>query len=348
MLYARGAGGPLRLAEVLVRVTEGSSAERALGALAGAARVTPGSKEGRARARVLPEGPDGAHDGGAGRAARDGNFRHACRYRGARAPPTRGLNHNRAGVVPGVWNTWRFRVTTHASGSGRESGNPGDPMRRTICASMLATAAFALGSEARAAEGLHTGDTVRTGGNLFYCEVGWPDLSLGIQHGVTHRVDVGFRFSLPYGFEYRGYTTLGMGLRVPIRIAILRSARASLQVHIEPGLKFDSFSTCHHIVSFCPGGIGFGIQFPVGLEAGIHVTREATAPFGLDVPFYVNLTSGVYGAIPVLFGAGFEYQVDPRIGVGINTRFGPSIIANDVVADAQFGLIAQATFAYRF
>ena len=57
-------------------------------------------------------------------------------------------------------------------------------MRRTICASMSATGGFALGSEARAAEGLHTGDTVRTGGNLFYGEVGPPDLSLGM-HTVS-------------------------------------------------------------------------------------------------------------------------------------------------------------------
>ena len=74
--------------------------------------------------------------------------------------------------------------------------------------------------------------------------------------------------------------------------------------------------------------------------------------FGMEIPFYVNLTNGVFGSIPILFGPGFEYHIDDHISLGFNTKFGPDIFAqsngvggtNNAVV---FGLIAQAFFAYR-
>jgi hypothetical protein len=215
-------------------------------------------------------------------------------------------------------------------------------MRKTIWASMMALAAFTAGSEARAQQqwGLHTGDTVRTGDNMIYGEFGWPSLNIGFAHGLNDKVDIGALFVLPYGFEYRpDAITVGLGLRVPIRITPLRTNKVSLQIHVDPGIKFDSFDDDNHRVLF-------GLWIPFGIEVGIHLTREATLSFGMEVPFYLNVTDFAYGGIPLLFGPGFEYHIDDHIGLGLNTKFGPSIVpkVNPVV---DFGFIVQANFVYR-
>jgi hypothetical protein len=216
---------------------------------------------------------------------------------------------------------------------------------------MFALAAFAAGSEARAAWGLHNGDTVESGGNMLYGEFGWPDVAIGFQHGMSDKVDLGFRFSFDYGFDYTTNTALGLGMRVPIRISPVKGGRFSFMIHFDPGIKFDSFGSGRVCGPFGCGLRGgpllFGLWFPFGLEFGIHFNREATLSFGMEAPFYVNLTNGVYGAIPLLFGPGFEYQIDNRIGIGLNTKFGPTIFAANGGSAAEFGFITQAFFAYR-
>lgn len=221
-------------------------------------------------------------------------------------------------------------------------------MRKTIVASTLALAAFAVGNEAWAAGagwGLHTGDTLRSGDNMVYGEFGWPAVSLGFQHGMSERVDLGFRLDLNYGFEYTTLTTLGLGMRAPIRINLTKGGKFSALLHFDPGVKFDSFN-------IGGGRPLFGIWLPLGLEFGVHLVPEATLQFGFDMPFYLNLTQAVYVAIPVLFGFGFEYHVDDHIGVGLNTRFGPSIGAGGITpgfafSGVGFGFITQAGFTYR-
>ncbi|APR83096.1 Hypothetical protein A7982_08445 [Minicystis rosea] len=222
-------------------------------------------------------------------------------------------------------------------------------MRKTIVATTLALAAFAVGSEAKAAGwGLHSGDTLRGGDNMLYGEVGWPDLSLGFQHGMSEKVDLGFRFSLNYGYDYTTLTHIGMGMRVPIRISPVKRGNFSFMIHFDPGVKFDSFGgNCGGLNGFYGCGLQFGIQIPFGLEFGIHFTREATLQFGMEMPIYVNLTNGVYGSIPILFGPGFEYAIDDHMAVGLNTKFGPSIRAVENYSGAAFGFITQLYFAYR-
>lgn len=218
-------------------------------------------------------------------------------------------------------------------------------MRKTIVASTLALAAFAAGSEARAAGagwGLHSGDTLRSGDNMVYGEFGWPSVAIGFQHGMSEKVDLGFRLDLLYGFEYTTWTQpgVGMGMRVPIRISMAKSSKFSALLHFDPGVKFDTFNP-----------VLFGIWLPLGLEFGIHIVPEATVQFGFDLPFYLNLTQAVGVAIPPQFGFGFEYHIDDHIGVGINTRFGPTIFAGRAnrfaFSGVEFGFVTQVGFSYR-
>src|SRR5512143_577993 len=116
-------------------------------------------------------------------------------------------------------------------------------MRKTICASMVALAALAVGSEARAQANVHSGDVLRPGDNMIYAEAGWPDLAFGFQHGMSDKVDLGFRFSFDYGFDYTTNTVLGLGMRVPIRISPVKGGKFSFMIHFDPGVKFDSFGS---------------------------------------------------------------------------------------------------------
>jgi hypothetical protein len=238
-------------------------------------------------------------------------------------------------------------------------------MRKTIYASMFAVAAFTLGSEARAQANLHSGDVLRPGDNMLYGEVGWPELAFGFQHGMTDKVDLGFRFSFIYGWEYWPVSPspLGLGMRVPIRITPVRTGRVSFQIHFDPGLKFDSFGNRCGVVArgyfcdnFAGAGLEFGLWLAFGLEVGIHLTRDATLSFGMEAPFYVNFTNGVYGGLPILFGPGFEYHIDDHMSVGMNLKLGPSIIAASYTdqfgntytgTNTYIGLIALPYFAYR-
>ena len=225
-------------------------------------------------------------------------------------------------------------------------------MRKTIVATTLALAAFSVGTEARAAGwGLHSGDTLGAGDNMLYGEVGWPDFAVGFQHGMSQRVDIGFRFGLTYGYDYTTGTQTGMTMKVPIRFAIAKNNRYSILFHFDPGLKFESFGdqdcVFHHHYCYNDGRLAFGFALGLGLEFGFHVSREATVNFGVEAPIYLNLTNGVYAGIPLLFGPGFEYDVDNHIALGFNTRFGPTLFPNDLTTDTRFALIAQAFFAYR-
>jgi hypothetical protein len=238
-------------------------------------------------------------------------------------------------------------------------------MRKTIWAGMFAAAAaFTVGSEARADANLHSADVLRPGDNMLYGEVGWPDLVFGFQHGMTDKVDIGFRFSIIYGFDYTAATAIGLGMRVPIRITPVKTGKISFQIRFEPGFKFDRFggsNTCVNVlgVNECAsaGGLDFGLWLDVGLDLGIHITREATLSFGMEAPIYVNFTNVVYGNIPLLFGPGFEYDIDDHMAVGANVKIGPSISASCAGQDengncisssgAVVGFITSAFFAYK-
>jgi hypothetical protein len=250
-------------------------------------------------------------------------------------------------------------------------------MHKAIWASTVAVATFTFGSEALAQANLHSADVLRPGDNMIYGEAGWPDVAFGFQHGVSDKVDVGVRLGFIYGWEFAPAFpgALGLGVRVPIRITPLRREKVSLQIHIDPGLKFDSFGSGYGCVQgpfgqciyagpyngyFFGDGLRFGLWLYFGLDVGIHLTREATLTFGFDMPVYVNFTNGVYGAIPLLFGPGFEYHINDNMSVGGQLKLGPTIIAYSAPCGATpfgpvdctfnptfLGLLAQGFFAYR-
>jgi hypothetical protein len=228
-------------------------------------------------------------------------------------------------------------------------------MRRTILASLFALATALVGAEARAAGdwGLHSGDTLRGGDFMPYGEAGWPDVTLGLQYGLTERVDLGARLSLLYSWEHSTATNVGFGFRVPIRISLTKRSRFSALIHVDPGIKVYGDGYYNYDFYDPPPGrpidnkqAVFGLQFPFGVELGIHITPDATIQIGADVPMTVLFSQTATFVTGPLTGFGFEFHVDDHLGIGLNSRFGPVIFVHDGSV-ATFGFLAQLGLMYR-
>jgi len=179
------------------------------------------------------------------------------------------------------------------------------------------------------------GETVGTGVNVVSGEFGWPSVTFGITHGLSRETDVGAKFDLLFGVEGATEASqFGIGFRVPYRMVALRSDRLSVLLHVDPGIKLFTYSPAL-----------FGIAFPVGAIVGYAVNRDITAAFGVDVNMTLYVTpSPVSFWISPMFGPAVEFHVDPRLAVGINTRFGPVLPST---GGSSFGFVTQLMLAYR-
>ena len=191
-------------------------------------------------------------------------------------------------------------------------------------------------TEARA-WGLHTGDTIGTGDNLAYGEVGWPGVSAGFAHGFNDRLEIGGRLDVLYGIEGTPHSFFGLGFGATFRYTLLRSTNFSAEVHALPGFKFDAVDP-----------VLFGLSFPIGGEVGYHVTRQATVSLGLDLPMFADFTNGGYFCIAPQGGPGFEQHVDEHLTLGLVTRFGGAAIAGTGGPNfSDFAFRLQAFVGYR-
>jgi len=180
------------------------------------------------------------------------------------------------------------------------------------------------------------GETVGSGVNVVSGEFGWPGVTFGITHGLSRDTDVGAKFDLLFGVEGdTNASQFGIGFRVPYRMVALRSDRLSVLLHVDPGIKLFTYSPAV-----------FGLAFPVGAVFGYTATRDVTVGFGVDLNMALYVTpSPVRFVISPMFGPAVEFHVDPRLAVGINTRFGPVIFTNGGGTD--FGFVTQLLLAYR-
>src|SRR3954471_9222960 len=179
------------------------------------------------------------------------------------------------------------------------------------------------------------GETVGAGVDVVSGEFGWPSVTFGYTHGLSRDTDIGLRFDLLFGVEGATQASqFGVGFRVPMRMVALRRDRLSVLLHFDPGLKIFTYSPAL-----------FGISFPVGVIFGYQATREMVVAFGLDLPMTLYVSpSPVQFLISPMFGPAVEFHVDPRLAVGVNTRFGPVI---NTRGGSEFGLVMQVLLAYR-
>ena len=186
-------------------------------------------------------------------------------------------------------------------------------------------------------------ETVPTGADVVHGAFGWPDATFGWTHGMRPGFDVGARMSFLYGIENTTDSQFGLALAMPLRWELSRQGNAHLLVHVDPGLRLYTFSDAM-----------FGFQFPFGLN--LEFPTRMPLKVGLGVDFNASLFVTGFGSPQFFFGPligpYFEMHVDPRLVVGVDTRFGAIVDAysgegfRSGGTDTRFGFRTQMLLAY--
>lgn len=161
-----------------------------------------------------------------------------------------------------------------------------------------------------------SGETVGTGNNVLFGELGFPGLSAEILHGMNSQFDLGGKFTFDYGLEGRtDRVDPELKLNIVGRVNLLKKPKFNMGLHFDPGffLWFDN-------------GTHAGVAFPVGLQAGIPTSSALTITLSFDVATSLFLSDvETYALIPILFGAGVEYRLDPNTLLTFRLSMGPGI-----------------------
>ena len=212
-------------------------------------------------------------------------------------------------------------------------------MRRAAVGMVLV--ACLLAGEARA-EGWSamSGQTLGTGGGLFWAQFGWPGISADLAYGVNPTLDLGGRFTFNYGEE--GITdsgVLGLKFQFTLRTQLVRKPKFDLALRFDPGL----------LLYFPSNTTVVGMTFPVGLEFGFPITPALRANASFDLPFWITFNpSPVEGYFPILFGGGVEYLLQRDLALTARLKMGPTIGTVNRTQNTFFTLYLLFGFAYRF
>ena len=181
-----------------------------------------------------------------------------------------------------------------------------------------------------------SGETVGAGANVAAAAVGYPGLDLRLFHGLDATTDVNAHLGLNYAFEgiTRG-TRFEFTAQVGIRKELLTFGKnMKLAGRFDPGILWAA----------SPGQ--FGIKIPIGLEMGIPFNEKIILNGSLDLPMF--FTFGDFNAfyIPLLFGGGIEYLLEPHIALTGKLKLGPTFGTNGF--PTSFTLYLLAGVAYKF
>lgn len=181
-----------------------------------------------------------------------------------------------------------------------------------------------------------SGNTVGAGANVFAGAVGYPGLDLRLIHGLDSTTDVNAHIGINYAFEG---ITRGTRFEFTAQVGI-RKELVTLGGNMKLAGKFDPGI----IVASSPGE--FGLKIPFGLELGIPLSQVLTLNASFDLPLF--FTFGDFSAfyIPLLFGGGVEYLVNPNLAVTGKIKVGPTFGTNDF--PTSFTLYALIGVAYKF
>jgi hypothetical protein len=114
--------------------------------------------------------------------------------------------------------------------------------------------------------------------------------------------------------------------------------------HVDPGIKLYTTSSAQ-----------FGFQFPVGVVMGFPVRPDLEVGVGLDFNMSLIVTGSrspqfVFGP---QVGPYVEYHLDPRLALGLNTRFGAAVDAYSSFegraggTSTDFAFVTQLFLGYR-
>jgi hypothetical protein len=206
---------------------------------------------------------------------------------------------------------------------------------------MVGTARAQTSSEVAPATGssrwtVESGNTVGAGSNVFAGAVGFPGLELQLIHGLDATTDVRAQVGLNYAFEgITQATRFEFSAQVGIRKELLNlGGNMKLAGRFDPGI----------LIAASPGE--FGIKVPLGLELGIPLSNVLIANASVDVAMFFTLGDFNAFYVPLLFGGGVEYLLQPNLALTGKIKVGPTFITNG--GGTQFTLYALVGLAYKF
>ena len=183
---------------------------------------------------------------------------------------------------------------------------------------------------------VQSAETVGPGASVGVFQAGFPGVDLMLIHGLDQTTDVNAHVGLNYAFE--GLTTnsrFEFTAQVGIRKELLTfGGNVKMSGRFDPGI----------IIAASPGQ--FGLKIPLGLELGIPLSSVMIINASFDLPLY--FTFGDFNAfyIPLLFGGGVEYLIQPNLAITGKVKVGPTFVTNG--GGTNFTLYVLAGVAYKF
>jgi len=182
-------------------------------------------------------------------------------------------------------------------------------------------------------------ETVGAGNNVVRGQVGFPGLWADIIHGVDPTLEIGGRLQLNYGVEgLTDATHFEMAVNFLLRKQFFDNGKFKFAGTFNPGVLFyTAFSTTT-----------FGITFPVEGQFGIPIDPKFTLNASFGLPMWV--TFGTFNAfyLPIMFGGGVEYLLEPNVALTFKLRLGPTIAFANGTSASSFTLNALFGAAYKF
>jgi hypothetical protein len=184
-----------------------------------------------------------------------------------------------------------------------------------------------------------SGETVGAGVNVVRGQVGWPGLWGDFIHGLDSTTEIGGRLQINYGVEgITSSTHFEMAAQFLARKQFVDTGKIKVAATFNPGILF--------WVPGSPFSTVFGITFPIEGQIGFPIDSKLTVNGSFGLPMWV--TFGDLGAfyLPIMFGGGVEYLIEPNIALTFKLRMGPTIDVSN--GGSTFTLNALFGLAYRF
>lgn len=182
-------------------------------------------------------------------------------------------------------------------------------------------------------------ETVGAGNNVVRGQVGFPGLWADIIHGVDPTLEIGGRLQLNYGVEgLTDATHFEMALNFLLRKQFVDNGKFKFAGTFNPGILFyTAFSTTT-----------FGITFPVEGQFGIPIDPKVTLNASFGLPMWVTFGTASAFYLPIMFGGGVEYLLEPNVALTFKLRLGPTIAFANGNSASSFTLNALFGAAYKF
>ena len=211
--------------------------------------------------------------------------------------------------------------------------------RNAVC--WTAVLAMCIGGLARAQGHDHwtvdSGETVGAGANVLRGQVGFPGFAGDFIHGIDPTLDIGGRLWLNYAIEGNtNASAFEFKIQLTLRKQFMDNGKLKLAGTFDPGFLL-----------FSSGGTVTGITFPVGVQLGIPIDNKVTINASFDIPMYVLFNAATNFHLPLLFGGGVEYLIEPNLALTFKLKLGPDI-GFGTFSGSNFALYALFGVAYKF